>query len=86
MRLLFGMILGAFLTVGAAYIYDTTSAGLGSRYDDPAAHGELGRSRRQLAHSQRPRPRRLEQAVEAHGRLIRAADGSFPEIGLRADP
>ena len=27
MRLLFGIILGAFLTVGAAYIYDTTSAG-----------------------------------------------------------
>lgn len=52
MRLLFGIILGVFLTIGFAYVYDASTTLPefdGSDKRRTASHGELGRCERQMA-------------------------------------
>ena len=62
MRLLLGMILGAALTVGGAYVSDTaTKPAPGA---EVATHGQLGRGGPQLRCVHRHGQGRLEQADE----------------------
>ena len=60
MRLLLGMILGAALTVGGAYVSDTATKPRSRRRVPP--HGQLGRGRPQLRFVHRDGQGRLEQA------------------------
>ena len=64
MRVLIGIILGAIITVGGAYLYDFEPCGdeFRQRNRCTTSHGELGCRRQQMEPSHGARPRRMEPA------------------------
>ena len=60
MRLLLGIIVGAFLTVGGACVYDSHNAQSASNTTGTAAAGELGRGQHQVGSPDGARPRRVD--------------------------
>ena len=91
MRLLLGIIVGAFLTVGGACVYDSHNAQSASNTTGTAAAGELGRGQHQVGSPDGARPRRVDPprgltpapraALMVSRRFIRIPSSPLSEAG-----